>query len=204
MLDLTGGREWLRAPFDLMFQQTVDRTPSRIWVADQAPPVWMARFETFPIIEAEADALEAQIMGLRGALVPFWCHTARRPVPLSVEAETAPALGAPVVAGIGADRDALSLSGLPAGFVLSAGDFVSVDLGADRAALIRLVGSGVADGAGVTPAIPVVPGVAAGVAVGMAARLDRPRMAAQMVPGSYSRASDGYAHEIIAFQVQEV
>jgi len=84
----------------------------------------------------------------------------------------------------------LRLAGLPPGYVLSVGDFLSFSYGSNptRYALHQVATLSIADGAGITPLTEVMPPVRPGAATGTVVVLVRPFMKAVLIPGDPGRA----------------
>ena len=84
----------------------------------------------------------------------------------------------PKIATLGGDGFSLTLSGLPAGYVLSVGDHIGWVYGSDpdRYAMHQLETSAVANGAGVTGEIRVVPAIRPGVTAQTPVNLVRPKI----------------------------
>jgi hypothetical protein len=78
----------------------------------------------------------------------------------------------------------LRVTGLPSGYVLSAGDMLSFQYGASpvRYALHRIVVGGTASSGGLTPMLEVVPNLRAGAVAGLTISLIRPACKARLLP----------------------
>ena len=78
----------------------------------------------------------------------------------------------------------LRLTGLPAGYVLSAGDMLSFQYGTNpvRYALHRIVVGGTASSGGLTPMLELLPNLRSGVVEGLAVSLIRPACKARQLP----------------------
>lgn len=90
----------------------------------------------------------------------------------------------------GNNRD-ITLTGLPAGFVLSPGDYLSFDYGTSplRHAFHQLISGAVADATGLTPPFEVIPPIRAGAALGAAVTLQAPSFKAVIEPGSIAEGA---------------
>ncbi len=96
----------------------------------------------------------------------------------------------PQIATLPVGGNSLTLSGLPAGYKLTAGDFFSFQRSTpSRYELHRLVTGGLANASGVSPVLQVVPALRPGVVVGAAVTLRNPVMRARIVPGSLRMAA---------------
>jgi hypothetical protein len=80
----------------------------------------------------------------------------------------------------------MTISALPANYVLSIGDYVAFNYGTRRA-LHRLVSAATASAGGLTPVFEVTPAIRTGAAVSTAVTLIRPSCKAVLLPGSVSR-----------------
>lgn len=97
----------------------------------------------------------------------------------------------PTLSSVSTDRREMVIAGLPPGYAVGLGDFLSIDYGGAplRRALHRVVhGGGIANGSGVLPAVEVVPPVRTGFAAGVAVTLVNPACKAVILPGSATPA----------------
>lgn len=183
--DMTTGRSWAEPTLALRFRQELSRNAGGVMQAkDMGPAIWSARFRSIGLPLVEAHALMVDFQTLRDALFSFYLHPADRPLPASI-ATAAPLSGYTVaVAAIGTNNDTLTLDGLPAGFVLTAGDYLSIETSASGLAFLRLAEGGAANGSGVSPALAVTPHVLPSVAVDDEVTLVNPLVEMRLVPGS--------------------
>ncbi|MDE2250394.1 MAG: hypothetical protein KGL25_03195 [Gammaproteobacteria bacterium] len=93
--------------------------------------------------------------------------------------------GSPAIASLSSDGRSLSITGLPAGYVLSPGDFLSFTYlsSPTRYALHQIVGGATADSTGTTALMEVTPSIRTGAAVGSPVTLVNPYMKAIVTPG---------------------
>lgn len=82
----------------------------------------------------------------------------------------------PTIHTLNPDNRRLRVAGLPGGYVLSVGDYIGWQYGANpvRYALHRITSAATASGAGLTPLFSVTPHIRPGAAVGAAVALVRP------------------------------
>ncbi|WP_407496853.1 hypothetical protein [Pseudooceanicola sp. MF1-13] len=152
--------------FDLARNEEMSTAGSGdIWGAEQAPPLWVAGISLADVSRDVAAMIDARVryLGTNG--------TALISDPLQ------PILDVPgpvTVAAIASDRGSLSLAGLPAGQAITGGVRLSVEHGVNRVFYGELAFDAVADGAGVTPLMPVTPWIAYGVQAGQSVELARP------------------------------
>lgn len=150
--------------------------------------LWAASVALVPMYHRQAEAIRAKIALLAGADRSFLCY----PVPVyspSHDPDGAIVAGAsPILSNIASDRIQMRISGLPGGYKLVAGEFVSFSYGSSpvRYALHQLIEDVTADGAGLTPQFEVRPAIRPGATVGAAVAVYRPIMRAQIVRDSIS------------------
>lgn len=138
------------------------RVGTRLWRAEVAP--------IDRLLSETRSALTALI---RNPAASFLAYDPARPGPLLDPSGAALSGFSPVIASLPAGNREVSLSGLPAGYVLSPDDYLAWTYGADpvRYALHQIVSGGTANGSGVTPAMEIVPNVRPGVVTGAAVTL---------------------------------
>lgn len=167
-----------------------------IIVADVATRLWGGTVSLDTMRNDMADGVLAKIEALTYAARTFMAHNPRRRGPIADPMGAILGASMPQIHTLDANTRELRLIGLPAGYVLSPGDMLAFSYGAVpvRFALHRLVGGCVADGAGLTPLVEVVPNIRPGAAIGAAVTLIRPACKALVVPGSVSSGNRGRRH----------
>lgn len=174
-------------------------------VAQRGARLWRWQVTVAPMFSEDLAILSGRIEDLAAgigsflATPPFGAYPAADPTGAILGA------AAPVIASLPAGGRTLTLSGLPAGYVLRAGDWLSFTRDTPaRYELHRLVTGGTANGSGVTPALQVVPPLRPGVVVGAAVTLKQPVMRATILPGSLRAApvTPGTSQGL-AFDVQQ-
>lgn len=96
----------------------------------------------------------------------------------------------PTIQALNVNNRELSVQGLPAGYVLSAGDYLSFPYQTPaRQAFHQVVVGGVANGAGLAANIEVTPQIRPGVIVGASVTLKRPVMKAVLDPGIFDQGN---------------
>lgn len=199
------GRRWTEADFVPQRRQEMSRTAGgAAIVADLGPVLWRASCRSFPLKRDGADALMADFETLGGALRTFWAVPVLRPVPASIAGDTATDLQGITVASIADDRSGLSLAGLPADFVLTAGDWLSIATAAGGREVVRLAEGGAADAAGLSPVLACYPTLRPGVVVGQVVRARNPRIEMRLEPESLLRERAGGAWFTVAFSAWQV
>jgi hypothetical protein len=176
------------ATFIPAWRQEVSRQAGgRPRAADLGPEVWMAKIACSLMTRSESLQAEALIDALDGAIGTFYAWNPRAPYPQADPNGTILGSYAPVIAALGGDNKSLQLAGVPAGYRITIGDFVSFDHGTSpvHRCLHQCVAAAVADGSGVTPMIEVRPHIRAGAVAGLGVTLKRPSAEMYIVPGSY-------------------
>jgi hypothetical protein len=191
--------------FRLVHRQEASRTAAgRTIVKDLGGPLWRAEMTTRPYRHSEAARIEAMFQSLDGAIGTFeaWdlrkCFTVHDP---SGSLNT----GAVAIAALGVDGRSLSLDGLPAGYVMTPGDYLSFDYGAGPSrALHRIMEDAAADAAGLTPVFEVRPHIRPGASVNAAVRLEKPAAIMALEPDSFEASMSSVATTVIRFSALQV
>jgi hypothetical protein len=130
---------------------------------------------------AQMEALIA-LMDQPGAT--FLCHDPRYLGPANDP--TGAIFGSKTVTihSVASNMRELRITGLPVGYVLSAGDMLGFQYGSSpvRHALHRIVVGGMASSGGLTPMLEVVPNLRPGAAAGLTVSLVRPACKARLLP----------------------
>lgn len=156
-------------------------------------PLWRMALTLNNADADETDEWRAWVPGQRGAQRPFYGRDLTRPYPKAHaggfdgmnRASGGAFDGAATGWSVNADRDVVTLSGLPAALTLSLNDYIGfrwTTLGEPRRALVQCMEGVVASGAGVL-AVTVEPALPTLVPGGAVAYLDRPGCIMKLVPG---------------------
>lgn len=168
-------------------QQVSGMGSGQIIVSDLAPKNWEFEVSLINMESRDARRVQAAIERLDEGMNSFFLSDPRAAYPVADYGGTI--LGASVVrinALVGGDARYLSLKGLPAGYVLSAGDMLHFDFGSpSKRALHRIVDGGVANGSGITPNLEVRPHIEPGAAVDAVVTLVRPAARVKIIPNSF-------------------
>lgn len=172
-----------------------------IIAADLGPSLWTADLTTPPMRTNEAREVEALINAVIRANGSFYMHDPRKCVP-AADPYAAKLGAANVQINTLPNAYSLSLKGLPAGYKLTAGDYLSFDYGVSpvRRAFHELSESVTANGSGVTPAFEVSPFIRPGAVVNTVVALKHPSLRCIIVPGSF-KPSFGVPFTTISFSV---
>lgn len=128
-----------------------------------APPLWYAEITLNPDYVEDAEVIAAKMRRLHGPLGTFMIYDPRKIYPKSDP--TGAILGNRVITitDIGEDNATLSLSGFPAGYVLSPGDKLSYSYaGGEFLAFLEVSDYTTANAQGVAIAVPVFPHIPVG------------------------------------------
>lgn len=187
--------------FDLPETVEVARTGGGVLLgADLADRLWQGTIRLGRMTVAEARPSLALINALRGPGRSFLLADVHRLWPQADPGGLVIAGFSPVISAVAGDLRTLSLSGLPAGYMLSPGDLIGWSHGAGpvRHALHEIVSGGTASGGGTLAALEVTPALRPGTATGTAISLVRPVCEAILVPGS---VNPGEQHRTIIDQI---
>lgn len=176
------------------------------------PARWRGEWQTNTLSEVDFNAFRSWLSSLRGAGRSFFGQDRLHRFPTNyaagfgglVRAGTATAFdGTATTWSIDASRAALTLNGLPAGFVLVPGDYVGFSWSTNRRALVRVLEAATASGTGVAtfdvePTVPlVVPG-------GAVATLADPTCVMRLEPGSTDAAADYQRTGSVSFRAIQI
>lgn len=156
---------------------------------------WGARLWRFSVSLAAMAADDLDVLAGRLSLLAdggrtFLAVPPYRAAPIADPDGRFIAGSSPQIATLPSGGTSLTLSGLPAGYQLTAGDFLSFERSVPaRYELHRLVTGGTANTAGFSPVLQVVPALRPGVTVGAAVKLVNPVMRGRIVPGSLRMAA---------------
>lgn len=176
-------------------------------IADLGPRLWKADVAFSTMSDDDAAALQADIETLDGGINEFYLYDPRKKFPRADPNGAILGSSNVQIAALGGNNKSLSVSGLPAGYVLSKGDLFHFDYGTSpvRRALHRIVEDVVANGVGLTPSFEVRPHFRTGVQTGLAVKLVKPAAKMKLVPGSFDpgMGSVGLGTSGIAFQAMQ-
>ena len=160
---------------------------------DLGERLWVGDVTIAPRPHRIMAAVEAQLSVLRQAGRSFFAFDPRVPAPISDPTGSILGASSPVIASLAVNNRELTISGLPAGYVLSAGDNLSFAYGSapTRYALHQIVVGSTANGVGLTGLIEVTPLIRAGASVGASIVLIKPYCKAVYTPGSYQASTGG-------------
>lgn len=172
----------------------------QILQADLAPALWTADVTLRPWRTNEAREIEAKINAVVRSIGSFYLYDPRKAVPKSGASALS---GKTVTIKAVADNKSLSLTGLPASYTLTAGDYLSFDYdGSTRRWFGEVSESVTADSSGDTATFEVSPMLPSAAAAAIEVTLVKPSMKAIITPGSLDvQYSAGFT--TIAFSVTQ-
>ncbi len=177
-----------------------------IRVKDLRPALWRARIQCAALTHREDRQAMALIGDIEDQIGTFYVWKPNAPYPYADP--TGAVLGASAVKinSVNADNRRLSLKWLPAGYVLTRGDFVAFDYGsAPSRALHQVVDATVtANGSGVTPQFFVTPQIRPGAAANNVVSLALPAAEMRIVPGGYDPNTQGSTTSVSIDAVQVI
>lgn len=161
---------------DFLPIETSQLADGTIIKASLGAALWRGTVKLAPAYAEDAAAVEAFLSVLQRPGASFFVYDPRRIGPRSDPNGTALASAAPQIASINANNREMALSGLPANFVISAGDMLSFAYGSSptRYALHRVVVGATANASGTTPQFEVSPLIRSGATAGTNVTLVRP------------------------------
>lgn len=172
-----------------------------VLAAELAPTRWIADIQTKPMRPADARVLQARLEALDGSINAFYLYDPWKCVPAADPGGVILGASAVTINTIGVDNKSLSLTGLPAGYMITESDQLHFDYGSNptRRALHRAQETVTANGLGVSPNFEVRPHFQPGATGGLAVTLIKAAAKMVLVPGSLSVQGDG-GRTVISFQ----
>ncbi|PKP71847.1 MAG: hypothetical protein CVT82_00305 [Alphaproteobacteria bacterium HGW-Alphaproteobacteria-4] len=176
-----------RITFDCPEQVQTARTGGgEILAADLGPRLWSGEVTLGRLTRAEAASVLPLLSVLRSAGASFLAYDVTRAAPLADPTGSILGAATPEILELVAGSRELRLGGLPAGYIVSSGDYLGFAYGSGpvRQALHRVVTGAVAAGDGSTGTIEVTPPLRPGASLGAAVTLVKPAIKAVIEPGS--------------------
>lgn len=189
--------------FDLLYRQEQSRSANgKTYSKDLGSPLWKATYQSRSLWPNELDYWRARLKALENGLQTFKAWPLSRAYPIAYPRGSWPTGGAFSGSGLvsAISSKTLSLSGLPAGYIVSIGDYVQVG----TADLYQALETVTANGSGITGVFEVRTFVWPTSLVGQTAKLVKPACVMAIVPDSLSapaNLSDGRG--TITFQAIE-
>ena len=190
--------------FDLRWRQEQSTQASgRVLVKDMGAPLWTLRATTKPLKPNDLDYWRARLTSLENGLQQFWAYPMSRCFPQSYPNGSWPTGGAfngsAVLSAINANRKAITLQALPAGFKITAGDYVSI-----AGDLHQAMENATANGSGISGEFEVRPHIWPDVtAPAPGVLVKQPACLMAIVPGSVTSDASISGWGAITFQAME-
>jgi hypothetical protein len=185
--------------FQLVSRQELSRQANGQTIGkDFGSAIWTATYTTVPLPNDDAVAYEAALNSLDGVIEPFEAYDLRRIYPREYPTGSC---NDGVLNSVNVNNKAISLSGLAAGQIVSAGDYLSFTYGSSRA-LQQVMESVTADGSGLTSEFEVRPHIRPGFTLSpsTAVTVKIPSGLFTLVPGSVSSKLSGSIYSSVSFQ----
>jgi len=175
--------------FKLVSRQEFSRTASGVTIGrDLGPALWQASYTLAPIRHEDVLRVEAKLHSLNGVTRGFYAGDIRGRMPHAYPDGAFNDTG--VIASF--TGSTMNLSGLPAGFIITAGDYMEYDYGVGNQlrALLQVVNDVTATGGGVAEGVEFRPFIPTGTPIGGAVRFKNPR-------ALFTLNTDGYEQTVI-------
>jgi len=162
-----------------------------VFTAELGARLWQGTIQLTPQKYATGGEDEALLALVQHPGASFYLYDWRRRTPLKDPTGSIMGASSPVIASLNANTRELTISGLPAAYVISPGDYIGFNYGSSpvRVAYHQVVIGGTASGGGVSPSIEVIPPIRSGATVSTAVRFFQGPIKAVVVPGSVQRPS---------------
>ncbi|TYB83971.1 hypothetical protein [Oceaniovalibus sp. ACAM 378] len=184
-----------------LWRQETSRTAGGVTlVKNMGPLLWQASYLTVPMRRDRAGEVEADLLTLENGGQLFEGYDPARPFPASDK--TSPLTGI-TIHSIRTDRLALRITGLPASFVLTKGDWLSINDGTNLH-LLRAVETTTAAGTGLSAWFEVRPSIRPAIAVGNPVALRYAPARFMVDPGSVQRSPNSGLHDTISWTATQV
>lgn len=169
---------------------------------DLAPSLWRCKFQTTPMTHAEALAAQSALNSLDGVINTFTAWPVMMPYPSYDPDGTILGANTVQIAAV-ASAKALSLKGLPAGYALAIGEFVSI-AHSGGTGFYQVVEAALANGSGVTGTFEVRPFLHVSKAVNDVVTLKKPRCKMRMLSAGEDYSNESRFKSAVAFEAQQV
>ena len=156
---------------------------------ERGAALWQGKVTLAPAYHRNMAEVEARLAKLTGAGEFLLAYDPRHNGPRMDPGGVILGSATPTIHTLNSDNRQMRVTGLPASYVLSAGDWIGWQYGSNptRYALHRLVTGATASLAGLTPLFEVTPRIRPGVATGAAVTLIRPPIKALIRDAAYGQ-----------------
>jgi hypothetical protein len=183
-------------------QEQSTQASGRVLVKDMGSPLWTLRATTKTLSPNTLDLWRAKLTALENGLQTFWGYPMSRCYPQAYPNGSWPTGGAfpgttAQLASIDTNRKLISVSHLPAGFILSVGDYLSI------AGDLHQVMEAATATAGTTGFFEVRPHIWPGRAIGATVSVKQPACLMAVVPDTVSADASLNGWGTLSFQAME-
>jgi hypothetical protein len=186
------------------FQELSTAGDGEFQAKDLAPPLWMGGVTLRPLLHTQARGMMAKLRALDGSINSFYLANPLGWYPAADPGGLIYGASTPQIATINANRKELTISGLPANYELTEGDFFTVAYaGGLRTAMFQIVNSVTASGAGLTPSVEVRPHISTGIVTTLPVNFAKPAAKVKIVPGTLDDSMHNANRTRISFQVRQ-
>jgi hypothetical protein len=207
-----GRRDWVDCTFDPVRPRDTDRMEGRRTEAQSfGTPYWVARYASRPLLREEYGIMDAFMMQAGDDGETFLAYDAFRPrpvahdngLPLSGTRAGGGAFNGQAVLQSITNSRTIVVSGLPAAFKLSVGDYVEIRKSLWERSLHRIMAPATANGSGVVT-LSIKYGLDTGIfTTGNTVHFEKPSCTMQIDPGSYD-GKKSWANRSPSFSATEV
>jgi hypothetical protein len=179
------------ASFDLPTNQLITRSAGGdVMRAELGARLWRTTVDLVPMTHRDAEQIRAKLHLLRQPNASLIIRPKPNYAPAYDPDGSIIASSTVLLNTVQSNLRDIRLSGLPASYALTPGDYLSFTYGTDpvRYAFHQVVSAATAGGGGVTPDFEVIPPIRPGYSIGATVRLLRPWMKAVLVESSTGTA----------------
>lgn len=170
-------------------QQIIRTAGGEVFASELGPMLWQGRITLGRMVGAEARDPDVLLDLLAPAGRSFWAYDTRYPGPQMDPTGAILGSATPSIHTLVSNNREMRLQGLPSGYVLKRGDYLSFDYGGRRA-LHRVASTSVTTaGTGITPNFEVSPMIRPGAVVGAAVTLVKASCKARLIPGQTDKGA---------------
>lgn len=184
--------------FQPMYRQELSRQANGVTqIKDFGTSLWTLAATSVPLFHDDALDFEAMLSSLDNGIGTFKGFDLRRRYPKAkADGEFS---DTSEISTVGVNGKSMALSGLPAGMVLSRGDYLAFDVPGWRA-LHQIMETVTASGDGLSPNFEVRPHLMAGTVSGLGVELKQPSTVMMLVPGSIAPQQFDALKTVLSFQ----
>lgn len=168
----------------------------RLWQAELAPPLWTAEVALRTDFNDAAKQIAAILRKLNGSQEAFFLFDPISKYPQYDPTGSILGSNTVTIGSIDSTRKSLSLTGLPAGYVITIGDKMSISYSSNptRFAFLEASETITANGSGVTGQIELFPSVPIGINAGAVVTLKKPICKMILMPGTHNPGTAQLPH----------